>query len=63
MQENYLNYCPTQAGRDENGTARMDLIAKAASCIADGDIVNKQIRQYRQWQHSQMGAFMSSIIP
>lgn len=63
VQENYINYCPTLAGRDENGTARMDLIARAASSIADGDIVNVQIRQYRQWQHSQMGAFMSTIVP
>lgn len=63
IQENYLNYCPTLAGRDESGTARMDLIARAAACIADGDIVNVQIRQYRQWQHSQAAAFMSSIIP
>ncbi|KAI5058482.1 hypothetical protein GOP47_0026652 [Adiantum capillus-veneris] len=63
IQENYLNYCPALAGRDENGTARMDLIARSAACIADGDIVNVQIRQYRQWQHAQMAAFMSSIIP
>lgn len=63
IQENYLNYCPTMAGRDESGTARMDLIAKSAACIADGDIVGVQIRQFRQWQHAQMAAFMSSIIP
>lgn len=39
------------------------MIARSAACIADGDIVNVQIRQYRQWQHAQMAAFMSSIIP
>ena len=41
----------------------MDLIARTALSIAEGDIVNVQIRRYRQWQHAQMGAFMSSIIP
>lgn len=63
IQENYLNFCPSAAGRDENGTARMDAIARTAMSIAEGDIVNVQIRRYRQWQHAQMGAFMSSIIP
>lgn len=63
IQENYLNYCPSGAGRDEDGTSRMDLIARTALSIAEGDIVNVQIRRYRQWQHAQMGAFMSSIIP
>ncbi|GLJ22249.1 hypothetical protein SUGI_0418410 [Cryptomeria japonica] len=63
IQENYLNYRPSAASRDVDGTLRMDLIARAAESIADGDIVNVQIRRYRQWQHSQMGAFASSIIP
>ncbi|KAJ7519359.1 hypothetical protein O6H91_20G035600 [Diphasiastrum complanatum] len=63
IEENYLNYRPSGAGRDESGTARMDLVARAAASIADGDIVNVQIRRFRQWQHAQMSAFMSSIIP
>lgn len=63
IQENYLNYKPSAANRDGNGSLRMDLIARAAESIADGDIINVQIRRYRQWQHSQMGAFASSIIP
>lgn len=63
IQENYLNYRPSAAGRDDDGSARMDLIARAATCIAEGDIVNVQIRRFRQWQHAQMGAFMSSVIP
>ncbi|KAH7306219.1 hypothetical protein KP509_22G002100 [Ceratopteris richardii] len=63
IQENYLNYHPALASKDPDGTLRMDLIARAASCIADGDIVNVQIRKYQQWQHMQMAAFMSSIIP
>lgn len=63
IQENYLNYCPSGGGRDDGGTARMDAIARTAMSIAEGDIVNVQIRRFRQWQHAQMGAFMSSIIP
>jgi replication factor C subunit 1 len=63
IQENYLNYKPSAASRDGDGSLRMDLIARAAESIADGDIINVQIRRYRQWQHSQMGAFASSIIP
>lgn len=63
LQENYLNYRPSGAGRDDNGVERMDLATRAATSIADGDVVNVQIRRFRQWQHAQMGAFMSSIIP
>jgi hypothetical protein len=63
LQENYLNYRPSAAGRDDNGVERMDLATRAATSIADGDVVNVQIRRFRQWQHAQMGAFMSSIIP
>lgn len=62
VQENYLNYCGP-GGRDDSGTARMDAIARTALSIAEGDIVNVQIHRFRQWQHAQMGAFMSSVIP
>ncbi|KAL4288526.1 hypothetical protein AHAS_Ahas19G0295000 [Arachis hypogaea] len=31
------------------GVKRMNLIARAAESIADGDLVNVQIRRYRQW--------------
>ncbi|GAB2280157.1 replication factor C subunit 1 [Dionaea muscipula] len=63
VQENYLNYMPKLAGNDENGIKRMDLIARAAESIADGDIFNVQIRRYRQWQLSQSGSLSSCIIP
>ncbi|KAK3038253.1 hypothetical protein RJ639_030862 [Escallonia herrerae] len=42
--ENYINYKPSSAGKDDNGMKRMRLIARAAESIADGDIVNVQIR-------------------
>lgn len=42
---------------------RMSLIARAAESIGDGDIVNVQIRRYRQWQLSQTGCLASCIIP
>ncbi|KAJ1393798.1 Strictosidine synthase, conserved region [Sesbania bispinosa] len=42
---------------------RMNLIARAAESIADGDIVNVQIRRYRQWQLSQTSSVASCIIP
>lgn len=57
-----MNYCGP-GGRDDSGTARMDAIARTALSIAEGDIVNVQIHRFRQWQHAQMGAFMSSVIP
>lgn len=63
IQENYINYKPSSAGRDENGLKRMNLLAQAADSIADGDIINVQIRRYRQWQLSQASALSSSIIP
>lgn len=51
------------AGRDDGGIKRMNLIARAAESIADGDIVNVQIRRYRQWQLSQTSSVASCIIP
>lgn len=62
-QENYLNYRPTGASKDDNGLKRMSLLARAAESIADGDIVNVQIRRYRQWQLSQTSCLSSCIIP
>lgn len=41
----------------------MNLLARAAESIADGDVVNVQIRRYRQWQLSQAGSFASCIVP
>ncbi|CAL5425574.1 unnamed protein product [Camellia sinensis] len=61
--ENYINYRPSSAGKDDNGVKRMSMIARAAESIADGDIINVQIRRYRQWQLSQTGTLASCIIP
>ncbi|ESW04506.1 hypothetical protein PHAVU_011G100500 [Phaseolus vulgaris] len=63
IQENYINYKPSLAGKDDNGIKRMNLIARAAESIADGDIVNVQIRRYRQWQLSQASCTATCIIP
>ncbi|KAJ6708395.1 CHROMOSOME TRANSMISSION FIDELITY FACTOR 18 [Salix viminalis] len=63
IQENYINYRPASIGKDDNGMKRMRLIARAAESIADGDIINVQIRRYRQWQLSQAGSLSSCIIP
>ncbi|GLT50030.1 hypothetical protein SLA2020_235420 [Shorea laevis] len=63
IQENYINYRPNSTGKDDNGLKRLSLIARAAESIGDGDIINVQIRKYRQWQLSQAGSLASSIIP
>ncbi|XAR60217.1 hypothetical protein NMG60_11033488 [Bertholletia excelsa] len=63
IQENYINYRPSSVGKDDNGMKRMNLIARAAESIGDGDIVNVQIRRYRQWQLSQTSTLASCIIP
>ncbi|RYR69196.1 hypothetical protein Ahy_A03g015730 isoform A [Arachis hypogaea] len=63
IQENYINYRPSLAGKDDQGVKRMNLIARAAESIADGDLVNVQIRRYRQWQLSQTSSVASCIIP
>ena len=62
-QENYINYRTSSVGKDDNGLKRMNLIARAAESIGDGDIFNVQIRRYRQWQLSQNSALLSCIIP
>ncbi|XP_020533153.1 replication factor C subunit 1 isoform X2 [Jatropha curcas] len=63
IQENYINYKPSSIGKDDNGMKRMKMIARAAESIADGDIINVQIRRYQRWQLSQTGSIASSIIP
>ncbi|KAJ4762451.1 Replication factor C subunit 1 [Rhynchospora pubera] len=63
IQENYINYKPVSIGKDESGVKRMKALARAAESISDGDIVNVQIRRYRQWQLSQASSFASSIVP
>ncbi|KAL5976334.1 replication factor C subunit 1 [Asimina triloba] len=63
IQENYVNYRPSSVGKDDNGIKRMSLIAHAAESIGDGDIINTQIRRYRQWQLSQAGSLASCMIP
>ncbi|XP_071709614.1 replication factor C subunit 1 isoform X2 [Rutidosis leptorrhynchoides] len=63
IQENYINYRPSAAGRDDGGVKRMNLIARAADSIASGDIINVQIRRYRQWQLFQSSSLTSSVIP
>lgn len=63
VQENYINYRPSAAGKDDNGLKRMSLLARAAESIADGDIMNVQIRRYQQWQLSQASSLSSCIIP
>lgn len=60
-QENYVNYRPSLAGKDE--AKRMELLARAAESIADGDIINVQIRRHRQWQLSLSSCVASSILP
>ncbi|KAM3212747.1 hypothetical protein ACQJBY_065662 [Aegilops geniculata] len=63
IQENYINYRPSAVGNDDSGVKRMNYLARAAESIADGDIVNVQIRRYRQWQLSQAACLASSIVP
>ncbi|KAK1296181.1 hypothetical protein QJS10_CPB15g02180 [Acorus calamus] len=63
IQENYLNYRPASSGKDDNGVKRLNLIARAAESIGDGDLFNVQIRRFRQWQLSQSGCLASCIIP
>ncbi|XP_074309592.1 replication factor C subunit 1 isoform X2 [Silene latifolia] len=63
IQENYINFRPSSLGKDDSGMKRMNSLARAAESIADGDIINVQIRRYRQWQLSQSGSVCSCIIP
>ncbi|MCD7471104.1 replication factor C subunit 1 [Datura stramonium] len=63
VQENYLNYKPSSAGKDDSGLKRMSLIAHAADSIANSDLINVQIRRYQQWQLSPAGCLSSCIIP
>ncbi|XP_041991381.1 replication factor C subunit 1 [Salvia splendens] len=63
IQENYINYRPNSGSKDDNGMKRLNFIARAAESIGNGDIINVQIRRYRQWQLSQAGCIASCITP
>ncbi|KAL1557545.1 replication factor C subunit 1 [Salvia divinorum] len=63
IQENYINYRPSSGGKDDNGMKRLNFIARTAESIGNGDIINVQIRRYRQWQLSQAGCIASCITP
>ncbi|XP_021756204.1 replication factor C subunit 1-like isoform X2 [Chenopodium quinoa] len=63
IQENYINYRPSSIGKDDSGMKRMSSLARVAESIADGDIINVQIRRYRQWQLSQSSCVASCILP
>uniref|UniRef100_A0A803L7N0 Replication factor C subunit 1 n=1 Tax=Chenopodium quinoa TaxID=63459 RepID=A0A803L7N0_CHEQI len=63
IQENYINYRPSSVGKDDSGMKRLNSLARVAESIADGDIINVQIRRYRQWQLSQSSCVASCILP
>lgn len=74
IQENYINYRPRSLGgynkskmenskQTEEEIRHMNLLARAADSIADGDIVNVQIRRYQRWQLSQTSVLASCIVP
>ncbi|KMT08722.1 hypothetical protein BVRB_6g139950 [Beta vulgaris subsp. vulgaris] len=63
IQENYINYRPSSVGKDDSGMKRMSCLARVAESIANGDIINVQIRRYRQWQLSLSSCVSSCIIP
>ncbi|CAH1427033.1 unnamed protein product [Lactuca virosa] len=42
IQENYINYRPSIAGKDDNGVKRLNLIAHVADSIASGDIIKDE---------------------
>jgi hypothetical protein len=58
-QENYLNY----TGGINNDQKRLDVVARAANAIADGDMVNVRVRRYQQWGHMPFSAFNSTVLP
>jgi replication factor C subunit 1 len=63
IQENYLNTFPSSV---TNGrfASHLDAVVAAADAIADGDLVDKQIRGTQpEWSLMPFHGFMSSIIP
>jgi len=53
--ENYINMVPASAAADD--AARMDLVAQAAQCVSDGDLVNRQVRGSMKWSLMPFGNF------
>ncbi|XP_064652761.1 replication factor C subunit 1-like [Lineus longissimus] len=61
VQENYVHVLPREAGGDRR--KHLDLLAKAADSICEGDVVSQAIRSKQQWGLLPLQAVYSSVIP
>eukprot|EP00850_Spirogloea_muscicola_P018255 SM000165S02216 [mRNA] locus=s165:238181:243560:+ [translate_table: standard] len=57
IQEDYLNYKPASCRSDHQ---RLECVARAADCVAIGDMVNSRVRQQQRWDLMPFGAIASS---
>ena len=61
VQENYLQAKPAAANRDKKKL--MQLVSKAADSMAEGDLVEKEIRSNRNWGLLPIAAVFCSVLP
>ena len=61
IQENYLQYRPYAAGA--NDLARLQHLAKSATCISEGDMMNRSVRQRQNWGLMPYANIVSSVMP
>ena len=60
IQENYLHYRPFAA---KSETERLELVAKAATCISHGDVMNRSVRMKQNWGLMPYANMVSSVMP
>ncbi|KAK4324456.1 hypothetical protein Pmani_004904 [Petrolisthes manimaculis] len=61
VQENYPKVMPREAGGKR--VATLELLAKTAGSLADGDLVEKLIRSHNAWSLLPTQAIFSSVVP
>ena len=60
IQENYVHYRPYAA---TNELHRLQLVAKAAARISDGDVMNRSVRAKQNWGLMPYANVISSVVP
>ena len=61
IQENYLHYRPYAAGGSD--MARLELMAKSATLISEGDMMNRSVRMKQNWGLMPYANMVSSVMP
>ena len=60
VQENYINHNPAMSRNPAN---RLQVIAKAADCFSEGDVLSRSVRQYQNWSLLPAALAVGTVMP